>query len=316
MTLSAIDYPAVSEARPGISLAEPGDYFALLKPRVMSLVVLTAATGLLAAPGAMNPVLAFVSLLAIALGAGASGALNMWYDRDIDRIMTRTAKRPIPSGRLAPENALSFGLALSIFSVMLLGLAANWFAAGFLAFTIVFYAVVYTMWLKRSTAQNIVIGGAAGSFPPMVAWAAVTGGVSWEGFVLFLIIFLWTPPHFWALALFKMKDYGAAGVPMLPNVAGERSTRRHIFAYSLILAPIGVLPAFMGFASPAYGVVAAVLGLNFLRLAYNVLRMEDGDVAMVPAKKLFAFSIVYLFALFAWLLVEGILVHGWARHVA
>ncbi|WP_294646437.1 heme o synthase [uncultured Aureimonas sp.] len=316
MTLSAIDYPAVSEARPGISLAEPGDYFALLKPRVMSLVVLTAATGLLAAPGAMNPVLAFVSLLAIALGAGASGALNMWYDRDIDRIMTRTAKRPIPSGRLAPENALSFGLALSIFSVMLLGLAANWFAAGFLAFTIAFYAVVYTMWLKRSTAQNIVIGGAAGSFPPMVAWAAVSGGVSWEGFVLFLIIFLWTPPHFWALALFKMKDYGAAGIPMLPNVAGERSTRRHIFAYSLILAPIGVVPAVMGFASLAYGVVAAVLGLNFLRLAYKVLRMEDGDVAMVPAKKLFAFSIVYLFALFAWLLVEGILVHGWALHVA
>ncbi|WP_416355309.1 heme o synthase [Aureimonas phyllosphaerae] len=316
MTLSAIDFPAVSEARPGISLAEPGDYFALLKPRVMSLVVLTAATGLLAAPGSMNPVLAFVSLLAIALGAGASGALNMWYDRDIDRIMTRTAKRPIPSGRVAPENALSFGLALSVFSVLLLGLVANWFAAGFLAFTIAFYAVFYTMWLKRSTAQNIVIGGAAGSFPPMVAWAAVTGGVSWEGFVLFLIIFLWTPPHFWALALFKMKDYGAAGIPMLPNVAGERSTRRHVFAYSLILAPIGVLPALMGFASPAYGVLAAALGLNFLRLAYGVLRMPDGDATMAPAKKLFAFSIVYLFALFAWLLVEGLLVHGWAAHVA
>ncbi|WP_244486540.1 heme o synthase [Aureimonas sp. Leaf324] len=311
-----MDFPAVSEARPGISLAEPGDYFALLKPRVMSLVVLTAATGLLAAPGALNPVLAFVSLLAIALGAGASGALNMWYDRDIDRIMTRTAGRPIPSGRIAPENALSFGLALSIFSVMLLGLAANWFAAAFLAFTIAFYAVVYTMWLKRSTAQNIVIGGAAGSFPPMVAWAAVTGGVSWEGFVLFLIIFLWTPPHFWALALFKMKDYGAAGIPMLPNVAGERSTRRHIFAYSLILAPIGVLPAVMGFASLAYGLIAAALGLTFLRLAYNVLRMEDGDATMAPAKKLFAFSIFYLFALFAWLLVEGFLVHGWMTHVA
>ncbi|MBB3935024.1 protoheme IX farnesyltransferase [Aureimonas phyllosphaerae] len=314
--MSAIDFPAVSEARPGISLAEPGDYFALLKPRVMSLVVLTAATGLLAAPGSMNPVLAFVSLLAIALGAGASGALNMWYDRDIDRIMTRTAKRPIPSGRVAPENALSFGLALSVFSVLLLGLVANWFAAGFLAFTIAFYAVFYTMWLKRSTAQNIVIGGAAGSFPPMVAWAAVTGGVSWEGFVLFLIIFLWTPPHFWALALFKMKDYGAAGIPMLPNVAGERSTRRHVFAYSLILAPIGVLPTLMGFASPAYGVLAAALGLNFLRLAYGVLRMPDGDATMAPAKKLFAFSIVYLFALFAWLLVEGLLVHGWAAHVA
>ncbi len=316
MTLSAIDFPVASDARPGISLAEPGDYFALLKPRVMSLVVLTAATGLLAAPGAMNPVLAFISLLAIALGAGASGALNMWYDRDIDRIMSRTAKRPIPAGRIAPENALAFGMALSIFSVMLLGLAANWFAAAFLAFTIAFYAVFYTMWLKRSTAQNIVIGGAAGSFPPMVAWAAVTGGVSWEGFVLFLIIFLWTPPHFWALAMFKMKDYGAAGIPMLPNVAGEKSTRRHIFAYSLILAPVGVLPYALGFASPAYGVMSALLGLNFLRLAFRVLQMPDGDVAMVPAKKLFAFSIVYLFALFAWLLVEGVLSHGWLHHVA
>ncbi|RIY03393.1 protoheme IX farnesyltransferase [Aureimonas flava] len=316
MTLSAIDFSAASEARPGISLAEPGDYFALLKPRVMSLVVLTAATGLLAAPAGMNPVLAFVSLLAIALGAGGSGALNMWYDRDIDRVMTRTAGRPVPSGRVAPENALAFGLALSVFSVMLLGLAANWFAAAFLAFTIAFYAVFYTMWLKRSTAQNIVIGGAAGSFPPMVAWAAATGGVSWEGFVLFLVIFLWTPPHFWALALFKMKDYGAAGIPMLPNVAGERSTRRHIFAYSLVLAPVGVLPAVLGFASPVYGVVAALLGLNFVRLAHRVLRMPDGDVAMVPAKRLFAFSILYLFALFAWLLAEGVLSHVWGLHVA
>nr|WP_245414869.1 heme o synthase [Aureimonas flava] len=314
--MSAIDFSAASEARPGISLAEPGDYFALLKPRVMSLVVLTAATGLLAAPAGMNPVLAFVSLLAIALGAGGSGALNMWYDRDIDRVMTRTAGRPVPSGRVAPENALAFGLALSVFSVMLLGLAANWFAAAFLAFTIAFYAVFYTMWLKRSTAQNIVIGGAAGSFPPMVAWAAATGGVSWEGFVLFLVIFLWTPPHFWALALFKMKDYGAAGIPMLPNVAGERSTRRHIFAYSLVLAPVGVLPAVLGFASPVYGVVAALLGLNFVRLAHRVLRMPDGDVAMVPAKRLFAFSILYLFALFAWLLAEGVLSHVWGLHVA
>ncbi|WP_244630936.1 heme o synthase [Aureimonas sp. ME7] len=312
--MSAIDFSASGEARPGISLAEPGDYIALLKPRVMSLVILTAVAGMLAAPATLNPVLAFVSLLAIALGAGGSGALNMWYDRDIDRVMTRTANRPIPAGRVTPENALAFGLFLSVFSVMLLGLAANWFAAGFLAFTIAFYAVFYTMWLKRRTVQNIVIGGAAGAFPPMVAWAAATGGVSWEGFVLFLIIFLWTPPHFWALAMFKMKDYGAVGIPMLPNVAGERSTRIHIFVYSLILAPVGILPFALGFASPIYGVVSALLGLNFVRLAYGVLRMVDGDATMTPAKKLFAFSIVYLFALFALLLVEGLVARGIGFH--
>lgn len=294
-----------NDTRPAISLAEPGDFVSLLKPRVMSLVILTAVTGYVLAPGGLHPVLAVISLMAIAIGAGASGALNMWYDADIDRLMTRTAKRPVPTGRVSPEGALAFGLTLSVFSVVLLGLASNWFAAGFLAFTIFFYAVVYTMWLKRSTAQNIVIGGAAGAFPPMVGWAAVTGGVSLEPAILFLIIFLWTPPHFWALSLFKMQDYGRAGIPMMPNVAGERSTRRQIFAYSLVLVPVGVLPFILGFASPVYLLVSVALGANFLRLAYRVLKMEEGDVLMAPAKKLFTFSIVYLFALFALLLVEG-----------
>lgn len=304
--MSAIDATAVNAARPGISLAEPGDFLELLKPRVMSLVVVTAVAGLLAAPGSMHPVLAVVSLLAIALGAGGSGALNMWYDADIDRVMSRTKGRPVPSGRVTPGGALGFGIALSGLSVILLGLASNWFAASFLAFTIAFYAVFYTMGLKRRTAQNIVIGGAAGAFPPMVAWAAVTGGLSVESFVLFLIIFLWTPPHFWALALFKMKDYGAAGIPMLPNVAGERSTRLHIFVYTVILVPVGILPYLMGFAGPVYGVVSALLGLDFLRRAFAVLRMRDGDAAMIPAKKLFGFSIVYLFALFAVLIGESV----------
>lgn len=304
--MSAIDATDMGTARPGISLAEPGDFLALLKPRVMSLVIVTAVTGYLAAPGHMHPVLGFVSLLAIALGAGGSGALNMWYDADIDRVMKRTAGRPVPSGRVSAGGALAFGLSLSILSVILLGLASNWFAAAFLAFTIAFYAVFYTMGLKRRTAQNIVIGGAAGAFPPMVAWAAVTGGVSLESFVLFLIIFLWTPPHFWALALFKMQDYGAAGIPMLPNVAGERSTRRHIFAYTLLLVPVGILPYMLGFGGPAYGVASLVLGLEFIRRAFLVLRMPDRDPAMVPAKKLFGFSIVYLFALFSILLIERV----------
>ena len=308
--MSAIEItPAISPAplaRPGISLAEPGDFFSLLKPRVMSLVVLTAVTGLVLAPGGLHPVLALISIIAIAIGAGASGALNMWYDADIDILMSRTAKRAVPSGKVTPGEALSFGLTLSVFSVLLLGLASNWFAATFLAFTIFFYAVIYTMGLKRSTAQNIVIGGAAGAFPPMVGWAAVTGSVSLEPVVLFLIIFLWTPPHFWALSLFKMKDYGAAGIPMLPNVAGPASTRRHIFVYSLLLAPIGVAPFAFGFAGPVYGVASILLGANFLRHAYQVLRMSDAEVVMAPAKKLFAFSILYLFALFALLLAEGI----------
>jgi len=304
--LTATELGPDTAARPGISLAEPGDFVSLLKPSVMSLVMLTAVTGFVLAPGSIHPFLGLVSLLAIAVGAGASGALNMWYDADIDRLMARTAKRPVPRGRIQPEGALAFGLSLSILSVLTLGLVANWFAAAFLAFTIFFYAVIYTMWLKRRTAQNIVIGGAAGAFPPMVGWAVVTGGVSLESFVLFLIIFLWTPPHFWALALFKVKEYGAAGIPMLPNVAGRASTRRQIFLYSLVLAPCGVAPWLLGFSGPVYGLVSVLLGANFLRHAYAVLRMSDDDTAMLPAKKLFGFSIVYLFALFALLLAEGV----------
>ena len=304
--MTATELGPDTAARPGISLAEPGDFVSLLKPSVMSLVMLTAVTGFVLAPGSIHPFLGLVSLLAIAVGAGASGALNMWYDADIDRLMARTAKRPVPRGRIQPEGALAFGLSLSILSVLTLGLVANWFAAAFLAFTIFFYAVIYTMWLKRRTAQNIVIGGAAGAFPPMVGWAVVTGGVSLESFVLFLIIFLWTPPHFWALALFKVKEYGAAGIPMLPNVAGRASTRRQIFLYSLVLAPCGVAPWLLGFSGPVYGLVSVLLGANFLRHAYAVLRMSDDDTAMLPAKKLFGFSIVYLFALFALLLAEGV----------
>nr|WP_245515163.1 heme o synthase [Jiella endophytica] len=291
--------------REAISLSEPRDFIELLKPRVMSLVILTAVTGLVVAPVHMHPMLAAISILAIAIGAGAAGALNMWYDADIDAMMTRTARRPVPTGRVTGETALAFGLALSLLSVCLLGLASNWFAAGFLAFTIFFYAVIYTIGLKRFTPQNIVIGGAAGAFPPMVGYAAATGGLSVESTILFLIIFLWTPPHFWALALFKLRDYGSAGVPMLPNVAGERATRIQIFAYSLVLAPIGVAPFLFGYAGPAYGVVSTLLGLNFLRHAFVVLKMADGDEKMIPAKKLFGFSILYLFGLFAMLLVDA-----------
>ncbi|MEX6508100.1 heme o synthase [Jiella sp. M17.18] len=290
-------------------MAQPRDFLALLKPRVMSLVVLTAIAGLVVSPGHMSPTLAFFSILAIAIGAGAAGSLNMWYDADIDGVMTRTAKRPVPSGRVDPETALSFGIGLSILGVSLLGLAANWLAAGLLAFTIFFYAVVYTMGLKRWTPQNIVIGGAAGAFPPMIGWAAATGGISIESVTLFLIIFLWTPPHFWALALFKLRDYDNAGVPMLPNVAGERATRIQIFAYSLILAPIGVAPFLLGFAGPVYGVASVLLGANFVRHAYRTLKMPDGDPKMIPAKKLFGFSILYLFGLFAILLGEGLVTH-------
>ncbi|PHP67125.1 protoheme IX farnesyltransferase [Zhengella mangrovi] len=287
-----------------MSEATAGDYVELLKPRVMSLVVFTAIVGLVAAPGSVNPFLALVAVLCIAVGAGASGALNMWYDADIDAVMSRTARRPVPSGRISPSEALSFGLVLSVLSVMTLGVLVNWLSAAILAFTIFFYAVVYTMWLKRSTPQNIVIGGAAGAFPPMLGWAAATGEVSLHSAVLFAIIFLWTPPHFWALALFKCKDYGAAGIPMLPNVCGEKTTRNQIFLYSLVLAPVGVAPWVLGFASIFYGVFAAVIGAIFVWYAWGVFRMRDGDERMIPAKKLFGFSILYLFSIFAALLVD------------
>lgn len=280
------------------------DYLALLKPRVMSLVVFTALVGMLVAPSGINPIIGLIAIACIAIGAGASGALNMWYDADIDAVMSRTRNRPIPAGRITGEEALAFGLVLSAFSVVLLGLATNWVAGAFLAFTIFFYAVIYTMWLKRATPQNIVIGGAAGAFPPMVGWAAVTGTLSWESFALFLIIFLWTPPHFWALALYKQGDYGAAGIPMMPNVAGEASTKRQIFAYSVILALASLLPVMLGFSGWIYACVAALTGLGFIYLAIRLWRQPSGADMRRAARALFTFSLSYLFVLFLGLLTD------------
>ena len=274
------------------------DYFALLKPRVMSLVIFTALVGMAIAPGGQHPVLAGVALLCIAVGAGASGALNMWYDADIDAVMTRTAHRPIPAGRVAGDEALAFGLVMAAFSVMVLGVSVNWLAAGLLAFTIAFYVVVYTMWLKRRTAQNIVIGGFAGALPPLIGWTSMTGSLALEPVIMVLIIFLWTPPHFWALALFKKADYAQAGIPMMPVVAGDRSTRRQIFTYAVIVSTVATLPWLLGHTTPVYGAVSLVLGGQFIRLAWHVVARGDeaGDRA---AKRLFRFSIFYLFALFA-----------------
>jgi protoheme IX farnesyltransferase len=295
-----------AEVLPGF--ADVGDYVALLKPRVMSLVVFTALVGIVRAHGGLHPFLDFAALLCIAIGAGASGALNMWWDADIDARMARTRLRPIPAGRIEAGEALVMGVMLSVASVVMLGLFTNVLAAGLLAFTIFFYAVIYTMGLKRWTAQNIVIGGAAGAFPPMIGWAAVTGTVGLESVVLFLIIFFWTPPHFWALALLRKNDYERAGVPMLPNVAGEAETRKQILIYSAVMAAVGVAPTLMGFAGLVYGVIATVLGAIFFALAIEVFRKRRGAAADTAAKRLFAFSILYLFLLFAILLVEGI---GW-----
>ena len=293
-------------ARPQVSVATVGDYVALLKPRVMSLVVFTALVGLVAAPGAIHPVLAFTALLCIAVGAGASGALNMWYDADIDALMSRTAGRPIPRRRIAPGEALGFGITLSGFSIVVLGLMVSWLAAALLAFTIFFYVVVYTMWLKRSTPQNIVIGGAAGAFPPVIGWAAVTGSVSVEPLLMFLIVFFWTPPHFWALALLRTDDYARAGVPMLPVVAGAAATRRQIFAYSLLLLPVGAAPWLLGYAGLAYGAASLVAGALMIAFAWRVLTATEGARATAAARQLFAYSIVYLFGLFAVLLTESV----------
>jgi len=304
--MALVEETRIEDAAFRMSEATAGDYFVLLKPRVMSLVVFTAFVGLVAAPVSINPLIAMIAILAIAIGAGASGALNMWYDADIDAVMTRTASRPVPSGRVSPGEALSFGLVLSALSVMTLGVLVNWLSAALLAFTIFFYAVIYTMWLKRWTPQNIVIGGAAGAFPPVIGWAAVTGSISLESIVLFLIIFLWTPPHFWALALFKAQDYGRAGIPMMPNVAGEASTRRQIFAYALILAPVGVLPWFLGYVSIGYGIVSSILGVGFVWYSWKVLMMPDSDRVMRPAKALFGYSLLYLFAIFAAYLADSV----------
>ncbi len=289
----------------GISVAHPRDFFILLKPRVMYLVVLTALAGLLIAPGHQHPLLGFVSLLAIAVGAGASGALNMWYDADIDALMTRTSTRPVPAGRISAGETLAFGLILSGFSVVTLGIVSNWLAAFLLAFTIAFYAIIYTMWLKRWTPQNIVIGGAAGALPPVVAYAAATGTMAIEPWVLFAIIFIWTPPHFWALALVKAGEYERVGVPMMPNVKGPDRTRTEILVYSIALAPLGVAPSFMGFASIAYGVIAMIGGLAMVAFAINVYRVRTGAEGDKAAMKLFGISILYLFALFGLLVIEN-----------
>jgi len=301
---------AFARAEPSIAGVE--DYLALLKPRVMSLVVFTALVGMLVAPGHVHPVIGFTALLCIAIGAGASGALNMWYDADIDAVMTRTARRPIPAGRVQPGEALAFGATLAVFSVVTLGLLVDWFAAALLAFTIFFYVFVYTMWLKRSTPQNIVIGGAAGAFPPMIGWASVTGDVSLAPVLMFLIIFLWTPPHFWALSLLKSEDYARAGVPMLPVVAGLDETRRQILLYPLVLAPVGLTPSLFGFAGALYGAVAFACGAVMLMLAWRVYRNREGEAAVSAARKLFAFSLLYVFLLFAALLADYEFVHlGW-----
>jgi protoheme IX farnesyltransferase len=294
----------------GLSDATPADFLALMKPRVMALAVFTAFVGLVVAPGVPNPAVALAATAAIALGAGAAGALNMWYDMDVDAVMSRTAGRPLPTGRVAPIEALNFGLLLATVSVMMLEMLAGWLAASLLAFTIFFYVVVYTMWLKRSTPQNIVIGGAAGALPPVIGWAAATNSVGVESVILFLITFLWTPPHFWALALFKVGDYAKAGIPMMPNVAGEFSTRKQIFAYSLLLAPVGVLPWMFGFASAFYGAAAAALGVGFIWHAWRVLFAPADDKR--PAKLLFAYSILYLFAIFAALLLDTIATRAFA----
>jgi protoheme IX farnesyltransferase len=292
-----------SEATP--ALAEAGarvaDYLALLKPRVMSLVVFSGFAGLAVAPGEMHPLIAAVAILCIAIGAGASGAINMWYDRDIDALMSRTCGRPIPRGYVEPGSALAFGLVLSVFSVMLMGLAVNLVAAGLLAFTIFFYVVVYTMWLKRRTPQNIVIGGAAGAFPPMIGWAAATGEVGLASLAMFLLIFMWTPPHFWALALFREGDYARARVPMLPVVVGAAATKRQILLYTLLLAPVAMAPMFLGVAGLAYGAVAVVLNAGFILHALRVLKERQGHKC---AKAMFGFSLLYLFGHFAALVLD------------
>ena len=302
------------QAKPLSVGGEVRDFVALLKPRVMSLVVFTALVGMVAAPGSVHPLIGAVALLCIAVGAGASGALNMWFDADIDARMARTAARPIPRGSVTPDEALAFGTVLSVISVASLGLFVNWVAAALLAFTIAFYVFIYTIWLKRRTPQNIVIGGAAGAFPPMVGWAAVTGTISIESIVLFAIIFMWTPPHFWALALYRARDYERVGVPMLPVVAGAAETRRQILIYSVLLALTAVTPWFIGLGGWAYLALSSVMGAWFIWLAILVHRdgaAEDRE-ADQRAKNLFVFSIYYLFALFAVLLVEHSAARIWA----
>ncbi len=295
-----VETTGAAQSIAGRTGARFADYFALLKPRVMSLVVFTGFAGMVVAPGTLHPLLAAVAVFCIALSAGAAGAINMWYERDIDALMERTCKRPIPAGRVAPHKALVFGITLNLIPIAIMGLALNWVAAALLAFAAGFYIFVYTVWLKRRTPQNIVIGGAAGAVPPMIGWAAVTGSVSLDSLALFLIIFMWTPPHFWALALYREGDYAKAGVPMLPVVAGPAETRRRILIYTLLLVPLSFAPVALGTAGYAYGAAAGVVGAYLLWLALQVVRTKSDHAA----KRMFGFSILYLFVLFAALIVE------------
>ena len=311
-------------ATPAVSTAQPEDFFQLLKPRVMSLVIFTAVTGLVVARGDLGWLSAAIAILCIAVGAGAAGALNMALEGETDALMRRTRGRPVAAGRVTRNDALAFGVILSVFSVMLLGMASNWLAGGLLAATIVYYAGFYTLLLKRRTPQNIVIGGAAGALPPVIGWAAATGSAPWQAWLLFLIIFLWTPPHSWALALYSAGDYARAGIPMMPVARGASSTRLQILIYSLVFVPVAVAPGFVGLGGPIYLAVSIVGGLGFLLLAYRLWRSRAGDqpdkaeavgreaalydvrVEAKPARNLFAFSILYLMALFAALLVESV----------
>ena len=292
-------HAAYAGTPPAIGEATVGDYISLLKPRVMSLVVFTGFCGMLLAPGAkeLHPFLAVIAVFCIALASGAAGAINMWYDRDIDALMKRTQNRALPRGRMQPDDALAFGVVLTILSVILMGLALNWMAAGLLAAASLFYVFVYTVWLKRRTPQNIVIGGAAGAFPPMIGWAAVTGGISIESVLLFALIFFWTPPHFWALALFRNSDYKRAGVPMLPVISGIRATKKQILAYTVIVCLLALLPYLLHMGGLFYLGCAAVLNVLFLRCAIRVFRADEADHK--PARQMFAFSIFYLFGIFA-----------------
>jgi protoheme IX farnesyltransferase len=306
------DLPIADLSLAEFQLGTARDFFALLKPRVVVLVVFTGAVGLIVAPGHINPLLAAVTILCIAIGAGAAGAINMWYDRDIDAVMRRTAKRPIPAGRIAPESALGFGVFLSCASVLLLGLATNIAAGLMLAVSIAFYVLIYTVWLKRRTAQNIVIGGAAGAFPPIIGWLAVTGHLAVLPLLLFAIVFFWTPPHFWALSLFAHADYERAGVPMLPVVAGARSTRRHVLAYTVLLVGSSLSPWLLGYAGPLYGISAAALGAVFLFHAWRVFDDDTDETGVslnrdASAKACFKYSISYLFVLFTAMAVDRLI---------
>ena len=309
-TIESIELPAGGGLTAAALGAEARDYLALLKPRVMTLVVFTGVAGMVLAPGALHPVLAAVAVICIAVGAGASGAINMWYDRDIDAVMRRTADRPIPAGRVTPDAALGFGIVMAVGAVTVMGLAVNHLAAGLLALTIAFYVLVYTMWLKRRTPENIVIGGAAGALPPMIGWAAVSGEVGLAAGSLFLIIFLWTPPHFWALALYRSDDYRAAGVPMLPVVAGDAATRRRIVLYTLALAPAALAPWLLGVAGPVFALGAAVLSVLFVVGAARLQR----DRSERAARQLFGFSILHLFLLFGLLMFDRLPVVTAAVH--